>query len=132
MPLPSDEKLLALSGDVLKAFDAIYREHAPDAHSHGSRPEDNGFTDPFDAAGFSPIEHKVYRWERTWSADEWVGLVATFSDHQRLGPDRLATLLKEVHAAIESFGGGIEDRGAVGVVYHEPGNRRLAEGRRDT
>ncbi len=95
-----------LDEPVIAAFDAIYSELAPEAHGLGGDPAGNEDPpDPFaDRDSFSSIEKKVYRWERVLSADEWVGLVATFSDHQRLGQERLSTLQSALHATIEGFG----------------------------
>ncbi|MFC5828423.1 hypothetical protein [Nonomuraea insulae] len=56
---------------------------------------------------FSPIEEKVYRRERVLTADQWVGLVATSSDHLQLGAERLTALLRVMHGTIESLGGHV-------------------------
>ena len=56
---------------------------------------------------FGSLEPRTYRWEHTLSADEWVALVATFSDHQCLGQERLSVLQRGLHAAIEDLGGTV-------------------------
>jgi len=104
---------------VIAAFDAVYRRHAPEvtqvwrstgstAHVRGHADSDSADADPFaknDA--FSSVETRTYRWERTLSADEWVGLVATVSDHMRLGHERLSALLQALHAMIRTLGGTV-------------------------
>lgn len=60
---------------------------------------------------FSSVETRKYRWERTLSADEWVGLAGTFSDHQRLVPECLALLRQALQETIKSLGGSVHARG---------------------
>jgi len=104
---------------VIAAFDAVYRRHAPEvtqvwrptgrkAHVGGHAFSDSAAGDLFaDNDAFSSVEARTYQWERTLSADEWVGLAATVSDHQRLGPERLTTLLQALHAMIQTLGGTV-------------------------
>jgi SAM-dependent methyltransferase len=102
-----------LDEPVIAAFYDVYREHAPEI-AQGWR------QDPVDAPGalaehdvfaeskaFGPVEQRAYQAERTYSAEEWVGLMATVSDHQRLGPERLAALLDPVQATIENKFAGV-------------------------
>ena len=49
------------------------------------------------------------------SAQEWVGMATTFSDHQRMGPQRLATLQQQLMTAIEKLGGTVRTRGGTCV-----------------
>jgi len=105
-----------LSEPTIAAFDPIYREHAPEVTQvwrpsastprfHASR------RDLFaHSAAFSPTEMRTYQWERARSADEWLGLAATISDHQRLGPVRLQALLRSLRTAIEELGGTVHSR----------------------
>ncbi len=94
---------------LVSALDTVYAEHAPDAHPHGRAPaEDTGYVDPFGASdAFTDLEVRTYRVERMLSADEWVGMASTFSDHQRLGPERLARLGRAVRATIDAHGGTV-------------------------
>lgn len=39
------------------------------------------------------------------TAAQWAGLIATFGDHRRLGPDRLGRLTSALQDAIERHGG---------------------------
>jgi SAM-dependent methyltransferase len=102
-----------LSEPAIAAFDPIYRTYAPEVTQvwrpsestprfHASR------RDPFaQSEAFSPTEMRAYPWERSLSTDEWVGLAATISDHQRLGPERLQTLLQSLRTAIDELGGTV-------------------------
>jgi SAM-dependent methyltransferase len=98
----------AVDEPVNAAFEAIYREHAPTAHAH-TRLLDEGYVDPFEEDdAFSGLEIKTYRWDRTLTADAWVALVTTFSDHQRLEPERLAAVQQALRTTIKTFGGTIQ------------------------
>ena len=57
------------------------------------------------------VENRTYPWERTYSADEWVALISTYSVHQTLAPARLAELQRELHAAITAAGGTVHVSG---------------------
>jgi SAM-dependent methyltransferase len=101
-----------LEEPVLSAFDAVYRRHAPDAEVHGRSAAKATVVDPFaENDAFSSVETRTYRWEDALSAEEWVGLVATYSDHRRLGPERLAVLQDALYAAIENLGGTVRSHG---------------------
>jgi SAM-dependent methyltransferase len=109
---------------VIDAFDAVYRRHAPEV-TQVWRPtglkehsfSDSADADPFaDNDTFSSVETRTYRWERTLSADEWVGLAATVSDHQRLGHERLAALLQALHALIQTLGGTVHSHNETYVL----------------
>jgi SAM-dependent methyltransferase len=102
---------------VVAMFEALYREHAPDVQPHGRPPDDSGYIDPFAGnEAFSSIEQRTYYWERTLSADEWVGQARTFSDHQRLDPGRLRTVLRALGDTIEALGGTVHAHGGTYVV----------------
>jgi SAM-dependent methyltransferase len=99
---------LVFDEPVFSAFEAVYRTHAPEAYVNGRAPRGGG-ADPFaENDAFSTVETRTYRWELTLSAGKWVGLASTFSDHQRLGNDRLTALQQALYSAIETFGGSIQ------------------------
>ncbi|GII57990.1 methyltransferase type 11 [Planotetraspora thailandica] len=101
------------------ALETVYKEHAPTAstHAHGPDKKIDG-DDPFaESQEFSSVETRTYHWERTLTADEWVGLAGTFSDHQRLGPDRLAVLNQALRETIEVFGGAVHTRGEAYAIF---------------
>src|SRR3954447_6434074 len=52
-------------------------------------------------------ERHTYRWVRELSADDWVSTLATFSDHRRLGRDRLQELQDTLPEAINGSGGTV-------------------------
>lgn len=49
-----------------------------------------------------------YRWRRRLTSDQWSGLLATFGDHQQLGPpDALARLTGALEWVIDRSGGTV-------------------------
>jgi SAM-dependent methyltransferase len=89
-----------LDEPLTAAFAAVYERCAPGVLAGGQSHHERDDSDP-------RTETSTYSWERTYSADDWVELAATYSSHQRLEPARLAALQAELHAAIESFGGTV-------------------------
>jgi SAM-dependent methyltransferase len=86
--------------DVMDALLDVYRRHAPELHT-ADRPRS---LSP-DHDGFTPFESSTYQWERTLTADEWVGRASTYSNHQRLEPARLAALQQALRNTINNLGG---------------------------
>jgi len=96
-----------LEDDVAARFQRVYDEHAPQAMTHSYEPlQANG--DPFEpTSAFRPIETRSYRWVETMSAERWIGLVGTFSDHRALTPQQLGTVQESLHEAFEGLGGNV-------------------------
>ncbi|CCH29785.1 class I SAM-dependent methyltransferase [Actinosynnema sp. NPDC047251] len=103
--------LTVLDEAVTAAFEPVYREHAPEVTAvwrpNGHRTHATG-PDLFGGSGlFTPAELRTYPWGRSLTGDEWTGMAATVSDHQRLGPERLTALLKALRATIDGLGGTV-------------------------
>ncbi len=99
-----------LDEPVQQALDTAYEQHAPEllrsvvrgASKQSDRPHAASFD--LDAA-FTETSTKHYRWEHTFTADAWVGMSRTHSDHLQLAPDRLDALSDATRAAIDALGG---------------------------
>ncbi len=75
-----------LDEPVVASFEALYREHAPDAQPHARPPDNSDYLDPFAGnEAFCSIEQRTYYWERPLSATNGWDRQRLFSDHQRLG-----------------------------------------------
>jgi SAM-dependent methyltransferase len=61
-----------------------------------------------DSGLFEPAEIRRFGWSRPYCTDEWLRFIATHSDHQALGDQRLAKLLDAVGAEIDAVGGSFE------------------------
>ena len=68
--------------------------------------------DPFrGVSSLTPGEARTYRWVREFDAMDWTGMLGTFSDHQRLGGERLTALQQAVRRIIDQRGGLIAAQG---------------------
>ena len=96
-------------GDEL---DAVYRQYAPEIvaktfvlgrRAPGLRSAHAG---SIEACGrFGPVEERSFRWERTYTCDEWLDQLPTHSDHRTLPAEVLRTLLRNIRAVIDEGGG---------------------------
>ena len=82
-----------------------YSRHAPELSAVR---EESPLEERMDATHlFETVVMTRYPWQITYSATDYVGLMATQSDHRLLPPSRLAELLDAIRDAIESLGGAI-------------------------
>ncbi|MBU6428736.1 MAG: methyltransferase domain-containing protein [Cyanobacteria bacterium REEB65] len=97
-----------LEDAVLEALQPVYRKHAADTRIYGTPPPPRAADNPlvgFDALG--AVEGRVYPAHRVLGAAQWAELLTTVSDHRRLAPDRLATLVQAVQDTLDSLGGSV-------------------------
>lgn len=108
-----------LDADVERELEAVYREHAPELRLHGGAlerhivtaegapvPVKQPYVADLRATGvFAGVDAKKYRWERTFTTDEWLSEHATHSDHIVLDEPVRAALFAALRAAIERRGG---------------------------
>lgn len=102
----------AFAQDQLRRdLDQVYDRLAPDMQSslrgRGASPKGQvvGIEDGPPPAGYSSVTRDELRWERTYTADEWIGLLGTHSDHRLLDDDDRAELHAAVRSAIDDHGG---------------------------
>ena len=102
-----------LGADARALLDTVYAAHAPDhVHTHAEPAARENRPDDYSGRpGLGGTEERVYRWDTAYTTAEWVGLVATFSDHQLLPADRRGRLLDALTTAIEAAGGVLHGRG---------------------
>jgi len=95
-------------------LDAVYRRHAPQIAAKtfvlGRQTQTqtlrSAHAGPIEACGcFGPVEERSFRWERTYTRDEWLDQLPTHSDHRTLLPEALSTLLRHIRAVIDASGG---------------------------
>ncbi|SDH68432.1 hypothetical protein [Pseudonocardia oroxyli] len=96
-----------LDDEPLAALDAVYRTHAPETCSDGRPPswrhdDDAVAADP----AFAQVRSHTLSGTRIYTADEWLGLVTTLSDHIALGPLRLNRLVDALRVVIDDDLGG--------------------------
>jgi SAM-dependent methyltransferase len=90
------------------ALEAVYRRVAPEVLGVPRSRDTRDASDP-------RAENRSYPWVRSYSADDWVALIATYSANQTLEPARLAELQRGLHATIVDHGGTVVSRGSTDV-----------------
>jgi len=93
------------------ALESVYGRLGPEATRYVHSPRSDWADPVAESDAFSSLEARTYEWSRTLTAEEWVGMVSTFSDHQRMGPERLTALEQALRAVIETLGGTVHARG---------------------
>jgi SAM-dependent methyltransferase len=102
-------------------FDDVYRELAPHLVDDGT-PSAARHADRIAASGLFSVTTREYPWQRSYTADEWVGYARTHSHHLVLPPAQLDAVTAGLRAAIAARGG----------VVHLTGGTYLILARRDT
>jgi SAM-dependent methyltransferase len=87
------------------AMDATYERLAPELPSRGigakGQPGLSGATSDL----FEDPRCETFPWSQDYSADEWVDLMRTQSDHRLLPSDKLDALISAIHQTILDSGG---------------------------
>jgi SAM-dependent methyltransferase len=91
-------------------IDEVYRRVAPELNAYifrgGMSHKDQPYPTPFrESAAFASVSTKRYTTTREDTAEHWLRMVATHSDHMLLAPQKQAELRAATAAAIESLGG---------------------------
>lgn len=94
------------------AIDAVYATTAPSIARGDERLREHmddqlRHLDSLRDAGFVDIELRTYPWTATYTADEWVSLIATHSDHATLPDAQRHAVLARVHETIDALGGSV-------------------------
>jgi SAM-dependent methyltransferase len=58
-----------------------------------------------------------YPWSRKYSADEYINLIATYSNHRMLPEENRRNLHAEIHSLIEELGGSIDRPYLTGLIF---------------
>ena len=91
--------------EVHRRVQEVYAHLAPALRP---REEVSGLEDKIDDTGrFETVVMTRYRWQAVYAADEYVGLITTYSDHRLLLPDLRMTLFEAIRHAIANHGGSI-------------------------
>jgi len=107
-------------------FDAVqevYAREAPDIRRNfAALPEAEGVPEPFrdeieESGLFDDAQVRRFRWDRWYSAEEYVNLLATYSDHKALEPAVRRALLHAVADLIRRRFGGSVLRGHLTLLY---------------
>lgn len=66
---------------------------------------------------FAPAVVKTYAWSKTYTAEEYLRLLNTYSDHRSLPPEQRAQLFRELGDMIETRYGGTIAKPYLAVLY---------------
>ena len=103
------------------ALDAVYAATAP-ALTEGSKAmseaidEQRRHMDSLRDAGFTPIELRTYPGSATYTARQWVEMIATHSNHATLPDAQRRALLLGVADAIEQLGGIVTEEQCAALI----------------
>jgi SAM-dependent methyltransferase len=105
------------------ATDALYRRFAPAlVRRRGWNPSrlPNQAVPIRRSGRFGPVERHVIAWRRTFSADDYIGLIDTYSDHRTLPDGARRQLFAAIHQLADAEFGGQVPRYYRTVVYLAP------------
>jgi SAM-dependent methyltransferase len=115
-----------LPPDVAEAFAAVYRRVVPDSpfNVQPTRPALDGYQVLFTKAAdgirqageFSNPEQWRFDWEQSYTRDAWLDQLPTSGALTQLPPDKLAEVLEDVGAAIDTMGGSFTMPYTTGAV----------------
>lgn len=103
--------------EVAEALAKVYRRVAPDSPFNLSSPVTRSALDAYqplfdkiadgiqEVGAFSEPEQWRFDWECTYTRHEWLDQLPTLGGLTQLPPDKLATVLEGVGAAIDTMGG---------------------------
>ena len=103
------------------ALDAVYAAIAPEL-AEGSKAmseaidEQRRHMDSLRDAGFTPIELRTYPGTATYTAREWVDMIATHSNHATLPDEQRHALLRGVADTITQLGGIVTEEACVALI----------------
>jgi SAM-dependent methyltransferase len=101
-------------GALRAALDDAYSRYAPsliELPVTGWYAKDGPIAQLFSASGcFEPAVARRYRWSHRYDTSDYLGLMATHSDHRLLPTEQRERLHDAIGAALEGSGGGIEVR----------------------
>lgn len=92
-----------------EATQPIYHEYFEDPSMR--RSDDVSYRELLLATGaFADVQEYREEWQQTYTAERYLRLLETHSDHRLLDPARRKDFLEAVHRVIEAFGGSVTRR----------------------
>ncbi len=111
-----------IGDDSRVIVDGVYRELAPELLHEASNTPGDRADDLRRTGAFGDVTTQTFEWQRTLSATDWVGKVATQSNHLLLGPRRLTEVRARLLAALDAAGGEVHMTGGTYAIWARPGS----------
>ena len=91
---------------------ALYAEYLPDSKEESASLTEskwyvsrcNRLSRYFETYGYADCLFKLYQGKRTFNADDYIGLLHTYSDHMALPEDKRKVFFDKIHFAIQKYG----------------------------
>lgn len=99
-----------------RRFAEVYRTVVPELVADDAQPAKPTYAMRLAATGLFDVTTREYPWQRSYSADEWVGYVRTHSDHLALAPTVLHELSNRLRATIDAAGGTVRVTGGTYAI----------------
>lgn len=100
--------------------DELYRRHAPSLVPYDGRAERKELDRRAEIRRgglFNPAQRRSWRWRRQFSAEEYVQLLDTYSDHLAMPTDQRSRLYASLRELIDDSFGGVVFREYLTVLY---------------
>lgn len=110
--------------------DELYRRHAPSLVPYDGRAARNELDRRAEIRRgglFHPAQRYSWRWRRQFSAEEYVQLLDTYSDHLAMPADQRARLYDSLRELVDDSFGGVVIREYLTVLYLAQARRPAAE-----
>ncbi len=99
----------AWTGDFGADHEEVYERHAPElVHAARSWNIDSVLDELRAHPSFCDAEKQTFTWRKSYTTDEWVGMLGTHSDHRLLPEGQRAALHAAVAEVIDAHGGQVE------------------------
>lgn len=95
--------------ELYAAMQEVYSRYMPSSPPEPEYSEEQckKRADDIKAYGFVDVNYKMYRRTRTFSAQDYVSLIGTYSDHRALEEKKRIEFINGIKNAIDSYGGKI-------------------------
>ena len=92
--------------ELMAEIDKLYAEYMPTDKKYKPYSENDAKIAAFIAAdyGFTDIEYKIYNFEKSFTADEYIKLLSTYPDHMKIEEDIRKEFFKKIKSEIKKSG----------------------------
>ncbi len=100
------------NAELYSEIQALYAEYLPDSKEESASLTEskwyvsrcNGLSRYYETYGYVDCLFKLYQGKRTFNADDYIGLLHTYSDHMALCEEKRKVFFHKIHSAIQKYG----------------------------